>query len=175
MTCRSTVVKIILIGNPRWLPSCLCLLYFPATVLFTYIKSCFFRNQLASKFHIDPTVEMWLRVCSNDHAPLAVMPYIIFFFKIKNCLKVDFFISCDDRTGKMLHNICSGYVTQVSDLWPVGLLFFLYIYIEKFKNLLVRNQWTDFNITWQECFKFVQAVMISKKTWPSGGGLIFPI
>ena len=26
------------------------------------------------------------------------------------------------------------------------------IYIEKFKNLLVRNQWTDFNITWQECF-----------------------
>ena len=31
-------------------------------------------------------------------------------------------------------------------------LFFLYIYIEMFKNLPVRNQWTDFNITWQECF-----------------------
>ena len=30
-------------------------------------------------------------------------------------------------------------------------LFSLYIYIENFKNLLVRNQWTDFNITWQEC------------------------
>ena len=28
-------------------------------------------------------------------------------------------------------------------------LFSLYIYIEKFKNLLVRNHWTDFNITWQ--------------------------
>ena len=28
---------------------------------------------------------------------------------------------------KMLHNIhiCSGYVTQVSDPWPVGLVFFL--------------------------------------------------
>ena len=50
--------------------------------------------------------EMWLRVCSNDHAPLTVIPYIIFFFKIKNCLKDDLFISCDDRIGKMLHNIC---------------------------------------------------------------------
>ena len=31
------------------------------------------------------------------------MPYIIFFFKIKNCLKDDLFISCDDRIEKMLH------------------------------------------------------------------------
>ena len=30
-------------------------------------------------------------------------------------------------------------------------LFSLYIYIENFKNLLVRNSWTEFNITWQEC------------------------
>ena len=30
-------------------------------------------------------------------------------------------------------------------------LFFLYIYIENFKNLLVRNSWTKFNVTWQEC------------------------
>ena len=38
--------------------------------------------------------------------------------------------------------------------WPPGggAYFSLYIYIEKFKNFLVRNQWTDFNITWQECF-----------------------
>ena len=32
-----------------------------------------------------------------------------------------------------------------------GGLISLYIYIEKFKNLLVRNQWTNFNIAWQEC------------------------
>ena len=45
----------------------------------------------------------WLpfRVCSNDHAQLTGMPYI-FFFKIKNCLNDDLFISCDDRIGKML-------------------------------------------------------------------------
>ena len=49
----------------------------------------------------------WLpfRISSNDHAQLTGMPYI-FFFKIKNCLNDDLFISCDDRIGKMLHNIC---------------------------------------------------------------------
>ena len=44
----------------------------------------------------------WLpfRVCSNDHAQLTGMPYVV-FFKIKNCLNHDLFISCDDRIGKM--------------------------------------------------------------------------
>ena len=55
---------------------------------------------------------MWSRVCSNDHAPLTVMPYIIFFFKIKNCLKDDLFINCDVRIGKMLHNICISAVAM---------------------------------------------------------------
>ena len=31
-------------------------------------------------------------------------------------------------------------------------LFSLYIYIENFKNLLVRNHWTDFHIILQKCF-----------------------
>ena len=48
VTCSSTVAKIILIGNPRWLPSCLCLLYLSATVLFTCIKSWFFRNHFGN-------------------------------------------------------------------------------------------------------------------------------
>ena len=54
----------------------------------------------------------WLpfRVCSNDHAQLTGMPYI--FFKIKNCLNDDFFISWDDRIGKMLHNICISAVAM---------------------------------------------------------------
>ena len=38
VTCRSTVAKIILTGNLRWPPSCLCLLYFSATVLFTCMR-----------------------------------------------------------------------------------------------------------------------------------------
>ena len=55
----------------------------------------------------------WLpfRVCSNDHAQLTGKPYI-FFFKIKNCLNDDLFISCDDRIGKMLHNICISAVAM---------------------------------------------------------------
>ena len=42
----------------------------------------------------------------------------------------------------------------VKKTWPPGVrAYFPYIciYIENFKNLLGRNQWTDFNITWKEC------------------------
>ena len=60
-------------------------------------------------------------------------------------------------------------------------LFSLYIYIENFKNLLVRNHWTDFNIILQKCsfgdplprlFKLFGFV---KKHGHQGAGLIFPI
>ena len=72
-------------------------------------------------------------------------------------------------------------------------LFSLYIYIENFKNLLVRNHWTDFNIILQKCFfgdplprlfkrfGFVKkhgrqraGLWIRQKTWPPGGGAYFP-
>ena len=36
----------------------------------------------------------------------------IFFFKTKNCSNDDLFISCDDRIGKMLHNICISAVVM---------------------------------------------------------------
>ena len=60
-------------------------------------------------------------------------------------------------------------------------LFSLYIYIENFKHLLVRNQWTDFNITWQECFFGHPLLRLFKPSWfvkkycCKGAGLIFPI
>ena len=54
---------------------------------------------------------MWLIVYSNDHAPLTVRPHIV-FFKTKNCSNDDIFISCDDRIGKMLHNICMSAVAM---------------------------------------------------------------
>ena len=67
---------------------------------------------ISTKFHVDPTVETGLRVSSNGHAPLTVLPILIiketntfFFFKTKNCSNDDPFISCNDRTGKMWHNI----------------------------------------------------------------------
>ena len=64
--------------------------------------------------------------------------------------------------------------------WPPGGqgLFSLYIYIKKnFKNLFVRNRYTEFNVIWQEWWpstKIVQAFMIRQKTWPpEGAGLTF--
>ena len=36
----------------------------------------------------------------------------IIFFKTKNCSNDDIFISCDDRIGKMLHNICMSTVAM---------------------------------------------------------------
>ena len=60
-------------------------------------------------------------------------------------------------------------------------LFLLYIYIENFKNLLVRNQWTDFNIILQKCFfgdplpRLFKPFGFVKKHGRQGAGLIFPM
>ena len=69
------------------------------------------------KFHVDPIFEPGLSICSNGHAPLTAMPIhvygkiIFFFFKTKNCLNgVTFINSCNDRIGKMLHNISMNYL-----------------------------------------------------------------
>ena len=60
-------------------------------------------------------------------------------------------------------------------------LFSLYIYIENFKNLLVRNHWTDFNIILQKCFfcdplpRLFKPFGFVKKHCRQGAGLIFPL
>ena len=57
----------------------------------------------------------------------------------------------------------------------------IYIYIEKFKNLLVRNHWTDFNIILQKCSfgdplpRLFKPFGFVKKHGHQGAGLIFPI
>ena len=59
-------------------------------------------------------------------------------------------------------------------------LYSLYIYIENFNDLLVRNHWTDFNLTLQKCFlcnplsRLLEAVMIHQKTGQPGGRAYFP-
>ena len=58
--------------------------------------------------------------------------------------------------------------------WPLGgqSLLSLYICIENFKNVLVINQWTNFNIIWQECFIGDPLARLFKpKTWLLGQGL----
>ena len=64
--------------------------------------------------------------------------------------------------------------------WPPGggAFFSLYIYIENFKNLLVRNHWTNFNIILQKCFfgdplpRLVKPFRFVKKH--GRGGAYFP-
>ena len=77
---------------------------------------------------------------------------------------------------------CSSHLDSSKNMAARGRgLFSLYIYVENFKNLLVRNHWPDFNIILQKCsfgdslprlfkpFRFV------KKHGRQGAGLIFPI
>ena len=59
-----------------------------------------------------------------------------------------------------------------------GMLIFPIIYTENLKNLLDRNHWTDFNITWQKCFwwpttKIFKAVDSSKNMTAMGRGLSY--
>ena len=114
VTCRSTVAKIVLTGNLRWPPSCLYLFSFPATVLFAYIKSWFFRNRLANFHQIPHWIYCWNMIDSLFKWSLSTdrQTQIIFFFKTKNCSNDDLFISCDGRIGKMLHNLCISAVAM---------------------------------------------------------------
>ena len=51
-----------------------------------------------------------------------------------------------------LYKDCSSRHDSSKNMAAMGRgLFSVYIYIENFKNLLVRNSWTEFNVTWQEC------------------------
>ena len=60
-------------------------------------------------------------------------------------------------------------------------LFSLYIYIENFKNLLVRKRWTDFHIILQKCSfgdplpRLFRPFGFVKKHGRQVAGLIFPI
>ena len=67
----------------------------------------------------------------------------VFFFKTKNCSYDDIFISCDDRIGKMLHNICMSAVAM-SLRWanrgPWASWFFFFFFF--FSWTRTRYAWT---------------------------------
>ena len=72
-----------------------------------------------------------------------------------------------------------GFVKNMAARWRG--LFSVYIYIENFKNLLVRNHWTDFNIILQKCSfgdslpRLFKPFGFVKKHGRQGAGLIFLI
>ena len=72
--------------------------------------------------------------------------------------------SCQKPLDQLLYNFAEIFLCDsVPRLFkPFGLsenmasrgwgIFSLYIFIENLENLLVRNHWTNFIITWQKCF-----------------------
>ena len=97
---------------------------------------------------------MWLRVCSNDHAPLTIMPYIIFFFKIR------MISSLVAMTGLEKCCITSAYLQWLchSGERPVALLFCSTKTKINKKMVLVR-------IAWARHF-WVQLHIIQGLFWP---------
>ena len=139
--------------------------------LYIYIEN--FKNLLVRNHWID--FNIILQKCSfGDPLPRLFKPYgfvkkhdrqgagliflIYLFRKLKksSCQKpLDRFQYNFSRnvSSVMLYQDCSSRHDSSENMATRGRgLFTLYIYIEKFKNLLVINDWTDFNITWQICF-----------------------
>ena len=82
-------------------------------MLFTCIKSRFFRNHLANFHQISHWSFCWNVIDSLFKWSCSIdCQAHIFFFKTKNCSNDDIFISCDDRIGKMLHNVCMSAVAM---------------------------------------------------------------
>ena len=82
-------------------------------MLFTCIKSWFFRNHLANFHQISHWSFCWNVIDSLFKWSCSIdCQAHIFFFKTKNCSNDDIFISCDDRIGKMLHNISMSAVAM---------------------------------------------------------------
>ena len=82
----------------------------------------------------------------------------------------------------ILYQDCSRHLDSSKNMAARGRgLFSLYIYIENFKNLLVRNHWTYFNIILQKCSfgnplpRLFKPFGFIKKHGRQGAGLIFPI
>ena len=81
-----------------------------------------------------------------------------------------------------LYQDCSSYHDLSKNMADRGRgLFSLYIYIENFNDLLVRNHWTDFSLTLQKWFLCNPLSRLCKPSWfikkqgRQGAGLIFPI
>ena len=116
---------------------------------------------------------------------LGLFSLNIYFENLKNLLVrnhcTDFNI-CRNVPLVILYQDCSSYLDSSKNMAARGRgLFSLYIYIENFKNLLVRNHWTDFNVILKKCIfgdplpKLFKPFGFVKKHDHQGAWLIFPI
>ena len=80
----------------------------------------------------------------------------IFIENLKNLLVrnhwTNFIITWQNVSMVTLYQDCSSNCDSSKNMAARGRgLFSLCIYIKNFKNFLLRNRWTEFNVTWQEC------------------------
>ena len=61
-------------------------------------------TQSPTLYHVAIKAGLYRKAVQVYHIPIPS--------DIKNCLNDDLFISCDDRIGKMLHNICISAVAM---------------------------------------------------------------
>ena len=128
---------------------------FPCHCAFYMYKSWFFRNHLANFHQISHWSVCWNVIDSLFKWSCSIdCQAHIFFFKTKNCSNDDIFISCDDRIGKMLHNICMSAVAMSlrwvnRGPWASCFLFFFVYYYFSFRE----------NKTWHLCCQTLNKVL----------------
>ena len=129
---------------------------------------------------------IWIRQKTWLPGGGAYFPYIIYIGNFKTHLvqttgpiSISF---CKNVPLVILYQDCSSHLDSSKNMATRGRgLFSLYIYIEKFKNLLVQNHWTDFHIILQKCSlgdpvpRLFKPYGFVKKHGRQGAGLIFTI
>ena len=136
-------------------------------MLFTCIKSWFFRNHLAIFYQIAHWSFCWNVIDSLFKWSCSIdCQAHIFFFKTKSCSNDDIFISCDDRIGKMLHNICmsawlchSGERTVARG--PLVFFYFILFYFIIFFFFALRLEWDFFLEVFREHIWYCMWVPVS--------------
>ena len=129
------------------------------------LKKCFFGDPLPRLFKPFGFVK---NMTARGRGLFSLYIYIENFKKI----------SCQKPLDQFQYNVAEMFLWWsstkiVQAIWirqkqrpPGGRgLFSLYIYIENFKNLLVRNHWTDFYITLQKCFLSDPLPGLFKPSW----------
>ena len=106
-------------------------------------------------FLVDPLPRLFIKKPGRQGAGLIFLVYLyrkvlkIFLSETNGPISVSLGRNVSLVT---LYQDCSSHYDLSKNMAARGLgIFSLYIYIENFKNLLLRNCWIKFNVTWQEC------------------------
>ena len=113
------------------------------------LEKCSFGDSLLRLFKPFGSVKKHGRTGAGLIFPIYLYRKKIFLSETTGPISIYF---CRNVHLVILYQGCSSHLDSSKNMAARGRgLFFLYIYVENFKNLLVRNHWTDFNIILQKC------------------------